>query len=726
MLIKRTVSVFMVIAMCALIFSGCGKNSDNKVTYNAKSAIKTLDSQIIAENDKLKFSWDNETKGIYLENKATGKVWSNVSETGNVSTLGLYLQDMQKFKEKYVSGNSVIKKNRLSVEKIKDGLKLTYNFDSVKISVPLNLVLREDSLSLSINGKEIIEDNSKYRLVTAAPMTSFTSVKKEEENSYIFTSQGKGALIEINDNADGERRGNTGTENVSSLSYVSNMNDADQSGLRCYGVKANTDSIFCIAEENGGAINFRVSAGDTKSKFSNIYPSFELVDTDTTTGKATNAGEVRLLSDRTESVISVGFYPLSGEEADFNGMAKCYRRYLEKSGLISNQKRDFSSPIAVTALGGVMSTESIFGVPTQTLKTATTFKEAQNIFNNIQKETGVKPVVRLKGFGETGLNYGKVAGGFKFASDFGSDNDRQALEKYCADKKMQLYTDFDLVRYSKSGAGFSYINDSAKTATLHAAEFNPVNPPLRDYNKDIAYRLLSRTKLSKAVDKLINMCNKLNISGVCLTFLGSKSYSDLTDIKYAVTGNMAADTTSLVKKIKKNGTAVSGSASTYFAAGLIDTVFDAPLEDYGHYNFSKELPFYQLVYAGITPLYSSPINECVNPQERIMQAASSGTGLGFSVLKNFENDYMETNIAKLYSCTYNYSMDLIKSSLNKYSKIYDKIAGQKIDKYEFLDDNVTKTTFENGVTVYANHSSFEVDSPVGKLEGFGFMIGSGE
>ena len=121
-------------------------------------------------------------------------------------------------------------------------------------------------------------------------------------------------------------------------------------------------------------------------------------------------------------------------------------------------------------------------------------------------------------------------------------------------------------------------------------------------------------------------------------------------------------------------------------------------------------------------MYSAPINTASNPTEKIMLAASTGTGLGFSVAENFENEYMETNAYKLYSCSYDYCMELINKSLTQYKNIYSAINGSKIDSYDYIDDNITKTVFENGVAVYANHSSKTVNSPVGELDGYGFAM----
>ena len=722
MFTKRTLSFLIVISMMTVLFSGCGKKSQVKYSYDTDYTIHKLDSQVLSENDALKLTWDNETKGISLEEKKTGRIWSNVLEGEETSTLDCYLQDVRLFSTDFISSIDALRKDKISAEKIKDGIKLTYYFDEKEIAIPVSYTLREDSMCIAINGSEIRESGDEFRLRSAVPSPHLTEVKQETEDAYIFLSDGIGAIIDTKADVDGEKELSTGSGNVSALATVSNVNPGEKNGIRAYGLKSGDYAMFCIAEEEAAAVSVKVSAGDMASSYSAVNATYCFIDVDSVRGKATTSGDVDLISDRKQSTVSVGFYPLSGEDADYNGMAKCYRRYLEKRGLISSEKKDFSNAYAVTALGGVMSTSSVAGVPTMTLKKATGFSEAQEIIESLVKETGLTPVARLKGYGETGLNIGKIAGGFKFASLFGSDKDRKALEDACAKEGISLYTDFDVVRFSESGAGFSYTNDAAKTATLHAAEFAPVNVPLRDYNDKLSYRLLARGKIDSALDKVLKFCEKKDISGICLSYFGQNSYSDYNDIKYAVAGQMEQDVKDGILKLKKSNNAVAGSASAYYAAGLVDTVFDAPLDKKGKYQFAKEIPFYQMVFAGVTPMYSAPINTASNPQEKLMLAASTGTGLGFAVIKNFENEYMETGVEKLYACGYAYCKDLIVSSLKAYNGIYQKVAGVKIDRYEFINDAVTKTVFENGVTVYANHTSKEQETPVGKLDAYGFAM----
>lgn len=171
---------------------------------------------------------------------------------------------------------------------------------------------------------------------------------------------------------------------------------------------------------------------------------------------------------------------------------------------------------SLTILGGVQITSLSGGIPHKVTRAMTTFQQARDMLAQIRPVLEKPGAVRLVGFGDKGIDPGKIAGGFGFIGAYGSSAQRTGLEEDCAQAGIPLFTDFDLVQYSGSGSGFSYLTGSAKTAMLHTAERYAINVPLREYNKDITCRLLKRGLLGEAVGKLIDTAGKQGISGVSL------------------------------------------------------------------------------------------------------------------------------------------------------------------------------------------------------------------
>lgn len=720
---RKPISILLILVILLAFFSGCKETSWIK-PYDTESEVSVLSSELIAENKLLALSWDNERKGISLLSKETGKIWSTVSDEME-STLDIRVQNTYIRKEvDYTSSNA----QRLDVKKIENGVKVTYYFDEISIAIPVCYTLREDSILISIDGKEIVQGGEQYQLISAEPGKMLLRTPITDEDSYIFIPTGTGGIVNTKVTATvGERYTSGYNSNIASMSVDSITNSSESSGFKCYGLKDGDSALFCIAEDTPGAIGINATAGNKIKSHSTVSSAFFFTDYDYFYGSYVLDGLIKQLSDPYQGVISVGVYPLSNEKADYNGMAECYRNYLIKSGYIKEKDVKNSSAYSITYMGGVLSTTSVLGIPKKQLNAMTTFQEAQTITEELTKATGVKPVVRLMGYGETGLNIGKIAGGYSFSSVMGSDKTRKAFEDYCKQNDISLYTDFGVLYYGKSGNGFSYNSDSARTAVLHAAEITPVNIPLRDFNNKLTYRLIRRDLVGKTVEKLISMASKKNVSGISLNDLGSVSYSDYSDGgEYAVTSKTETETKQYIENIIASGHKVGVSSATYFAAGLSDVVFDAPTEPNGAYIFEEDIPFYQMVFHGITPLYSTTINTASDIDYKLMLAASTGSGLSFGIINKFDTKFMETNVEKLYSMYYNDNKEFIISAVSKYEKIYNSVKDSKIAHYDILENNITKTTFENGVCIYANHSSEAQDSPIGKLAGYGFAVGGKE
>ena len=54
----------------------------------------------------------------------------------------------------------------------------------------------------------------------------------------------------------------------------------------------------------------------------------------------------------------------------------------------------------------------------------------------------------------------------------------------------------------------------------------------------------------------------------------------------------------------------------------------------------------------------------------------------------------------------------------KYGELYEKTNNASMVRYTALSDSVTETVFDNGVTLYINHSDAPAESPVGELAAY--------
>ncbi|MBO4733537.1 MAG: hypothetical protein J5662_03580 [Clostridia bacterium] len=722
---KKIISLFLAAIIPVLCLSGCGNNKGS--VYDKNSKFSVLESGTVAENDSFELSFDSANNSVKLLCKEDSKVWStypeDATDENETVTIWLRVQDTNKKSETKISDASA---NRIGSERIKEGVKITYYFDEYEISVPVCYSLRKDSMLVSINGSEICQSGKRYLLIAAQPAPMLCRVSIEAEDSYLFLTSGISGIISNKCNAErAVSYSEFGGSNIASMSIESQSDSPDSCKCKCFGVKDGKDAAFCIGESSAYAFSLNMLSGDKSKMYSVAYPTFFFTDFDYYYGVSKLHGQVKQVSDLYTGTVSMGFYPLFGEDADYNGMAKCYREYLIKAGYISENKTvEESSPYSVTYLGGIEVGENVLGVSTTELKCMTSIADAKEFTEKLTKETGYTPIVRLAGYGKSGINIGEVAGGYEFSSKLGNDSARKEFEEYIKSKKSSVFTDFGVIFYRESGSGFSYSGSAAKTAIHHVAELSPVNTPLRDFNNEMKYRLLSRRNLITAVDKLVKFANKSGISGVSFNDLGGIFYSDYSNgTEYGVSAKIDSDTKNCLMKLSKAGHKVAVSSGAYFSTGISDVVFDAPTEPSGRLMYVYEIPFYQMVFHGITPIYSTSVNTAADIKYNTMLAASSGTGIGFSFIKNYDSSFENSEGHRLYAMKFEDNYGLVKSTLEKYAGIYDSVANSKILRYDVLEHEISKTTFENGVCIYANHSAYPQNSPVGIIDGYDYCLG---
>ena len=125
--------------------------------YDSNSKTSMIESCVIAENDNFTLSFDKDNLNISFLCKNNETVWNTVPENDKIkteekSTLNIRVQDTQVRTESTHYSSSA---TRVSSKKDKNSVTITYYFDEVQISVPVTYTLRDDSLLLSIDGKDV-------------------------------------------------------------------------------------------------------------------------------------------------------------------------------------------------------------------------------------------------------------------------------------------------------------------------------------------------------------------------------------------------------------------------------------------------------------------------------------------------------------------------------------------------------------------------------------------
>ncbi len=763
-----TVKRLLALGLCVLVLlpfmTGCSGTTEN-APYEIPETITLLDSGVVANNENFELLWDKDIFAVQLKNKQTGEVWSTVpydsylemkaefdefygyyeedkeldpeavpptvNDVGNINLnspvfVDYYRPDMGSL-ENAKAFNTCMEYKLVNVSAIENGIKMTFYFDEPQITFSLNYTLREDSMQVSLPLSEIVESGLTQLIsVTVLPYMCST-VNVEDKSNYVMLPVGSGALMYTDQDVQYNSRKFTGKVYGLDPSAIVMENVADEQAIRLpvYGVKNGDSALLSIVENGEGAASIVGDVGH-RNGYSTAYTVFDIRGNDVTEAVRAKYADrdVYQGSFDKDAVYTIGYYPLSGEDASYVGMANCFREYLKDTGNLVETTVE-QKPYQVEFLGGSELKEFVAGFPYYSLQAATTFEQAQAILKELVATTGKTPAVTLDGFGASGLSTGAVAGNYTFSSNLGGDKGHAALEEYCKAAGIPLFTNFDVVQFSASGSGFDPLWDTARTPSMQIASYRPITLNFRNQNEDSRYKisLLNRNKLTTALEKLAGFTSG-KVSGVSLNTLGQFAYSDYSEAKYYLAGNLKNQLLPLLKTFRDNGNTLAFAEPNAYAAGMADVITDAPLQNGGYRFLDETIPFYEMVFAGNTALYTNAVNLSPDMEALLLRAVEAGVAPSFTLTGSYDIGFADAE-SDYYGTLYSDNKAVITAALAKYAPILEKIGGQAITAHEIPADGLSKTTFADGTVVWVNHSGKDITLAEGyTIEADSFIEGT--
>ncbi len=721
-------------------FTACGaEEGEEAPDISAQLSSEKLSDGASTENDTYKMYWDGTTDSVVLINKETGVKWSTVP-TEHLDTpddqksrpvsnwvesaLMVYYYDSE-FLEKVDDLRSTLKstnKGTFSATMKGNVITVEYYMQDLNAIIPVDYTLLEDGIRVSIDANKIVEGQNPIYTITLAPF--FCSVKTGLEDSYLFYPSGSGALIETTD------------ANVTGGTYLAEVYGADASRktkdkqtnqknvyLPVYGVKKGDTGVLGVITSGAEQAALELVVNHANHRYSAISAEFTLrgYDYNEIRGNTTSSETAIYSDDKVkDTTFAIDFYPLEGEDADYVGMAQLYQRKLFGDNKATENLTD--SAYSVKFIGGLMEQKNFLGFPYKKLYAATTYNQVTNILKELSS-SGVQPNVQLVGFGESGLDVGKVAGGMKLAKEYGSKKDLSALTNYCNENGIDSFFDFNIAAFGQGGKGYSYTFDAAKTANSRSAlqYYISKSVQIHDTVNYSAYKLIRRDKLLKITDKLVNKIDKYNIAGVSLGLLGDTAYSDYSKEDYYVRNNMSSDVTGIYNTFKQSGKKIAANGANVYAAIAADCIFETPLKSTESDLFDIDVPFYQIVFKGKKEITSEAVNAGEIIDKKVLQALETGSSMLYTICNNYNSTMTYSPFKGIYGSQYSDNKDVILKYANQYKDVYADISGQTIVDHEFITKDVRVTTYSNGVKIYVNYSNTEYETADGIIAAMGCL-----
>ncbi len=732
---KRILALFLSCCLLITCLSACKKEETAKSPlFNSEAEIYTVESGIVAQNGDFHLIWDDETKQVSLKDEKTGALYSNVPtelaepkfdefgmpiKINPIVSSALVLKYVDSKTDHEVNANSslsAVKNGRVSAEKVKDGIKVTYYFDEVQISVPVIYTVNKRGISATVETKEIAEGGNRLIEVSLSPF--FCSINNESENSYLMIPSGSGALIypkTISGTGVSNRYEIYGTDPM--VQVYDKLTNEEPVRIPAFGAKSGDRAVLCIVEQGAESAFIDTIVGGSSYGHSAAFTTIRVRGYDKLRARI-YTGNIRETDYYTDNIVenkfTVSYMPLYNDKANYVGMAEAYRNYLIEAEDL--QKTENEKSFAITVNGGFMTSKSFLGIPYRSLEALTTIEEAYNMAEELYKLTDTEFSLKLKGFGVEGIDFSKLAGGYKINSKLGSTKQLNHLGKFTKENGIDAYFDFDVIRFRNRG-------DKAIAANEKVYKPRNYSVNLRTRLDNTAYSLLSRSELPSVISKLINKTEKWNDVGYSFESLGEIAYSDYNSFEYAIKKNTATQVSKQLKDIRKMSRGVALNGANAYAAVNADVVFSSPMNSTKSDVFDEEIPFYQAVFKGYVPLTSTAINISAVPRNVLLSAIESGIAPQWSLMDEYDVAIINVLSDSLHCGVYDEWKEDIVSTVNELKDYYKSINGATIVSHSLLENGVRVTVFDNGVTVAVNKSEKAAQSPLGEIGAGEYRIG---
>ncbi|MBP3610186.1 MAG: hypothetical protein J6J42_07620, partial [Lachnospiraceae bacterium] len=515
-----------------------------------------------------------------------------------------------------------------------------------------------------------------------------------------------GALIYLEDN---EKRFNAG---YSSMIYgndigftessVANLlwgrykmlNDMNQTIAPVYGIAHTDDDLAFLAIVEDGAERASIEAqpNGVNVQYNRAYAKFLLRKryTQPTSNNSTSGSFHLVEEDRSHSDLTVRFLFLSGDEANYCGMANAYRDYLLESGQLAVQE-DNSYRTRVDFLGTERE-EFLIGTKAVTM---TTVEDIEAIYDDLAAAgvTGLFSV--YKGWQKGGL-YNIPITSYKADSSIGGTKELTELIKNAEAKGISFYLYNEALR----------INPDEQNATFNVVK--KVNKKRYEEStyKDVydTFVYLTPSRSNTLLNKFAKSYTKQGVSNVALAGITNTLFT-YTYSNTAYSRFQSADTyAAAVAQADETLNLVMEQPFAYLWKNT-KAFLDMPVYMSNFLYEDESVPFLSIVLKGVMPVYSDYVNFEANKEEFFLKLVETGNYPSFYITQESAAELIYTNSSDIYSSQYDVYRDEIITYTNELKAVYDKVAGAVITGHEIMDNGVRVVTYSNGVQIYLNYSS---------------------
>ena len=551
-----------------------------------------------------------------------------------------------------------------------------------------------------------------YPIVQVSVLPYFGAAGADDKG-FMLVPEGGGSIINFNN---GKTRQNGYYADLYGWDYATDrksVNTETRVAYPVFGISDNNESVVCIIKDGSPYAGITADIAGKLASYNYVRADYKMLHReqfDITTRNITAQYSYEVNLPEGEKISQIYSFSDKGSYVD---MAKIYRDYLFKGEKKTDNK---NVPVAVDIIGAIDKVQQVGGVPKTLPYELTSYKAAAKIINQID-EAGVKDAnIRLTGFINEGVHQTYLKN-IKYIKELGGTSGFNKLLNDTKDTSAKLYLDAAVQTAFRStllGEGFNRYKTPARFVSDEVCKISQYSPIWYGRLEELdCYYLLNPKVIAKNTDTLIKTAEKNNI-GVSFADNGYLLSGDYNEDRVVSRLSAANQQVEKMKIIKDKGLGLMIRGGNDYAVKHADFITDLSLKGNDYAILDYTVPFYQIALHGYRNFAGPAVNIGPETEDVILQSAETGAGLYFTFTGQSERRIQETNYSEYYATCFDTWKDKFVSIYNKYNSEISKVSNSCISDFEYVKNNISKTTFENGYSIYVNYGYSDYTTASGK------------
>lgn len=694
------------------------QEEDNKLSLNSYSE-KTSSAPLVSNDvpESFEYLFENDNYILYLE-KATLAFAINVKSSNytwfsyDVSNpMTNYSENMKKQYRSGISlftyskgtyGRRTVLDNNVEIdyEYLVNEVKAKIDFRDQKIKISVSLILTDDGLVIYVPYDEINEydknlfkpDNIDVLLSTIVTYPFFGSTEKQE-TGYIVIPDGTGALVELKEVPEyklaysqpiyGKDRGYDEDPIVSDKKTT--IKPLPRITLPIYGIihENNQEGVLVSAISGASYANYNYNSRDLISTY---YQSFF---------EYTYRNSYKQYQSRTDKGLYIfGFQKepnhfdikqkisfLHNEDANYVGLAKKYRSFLEENNDFSNYSNsNYKMKIDLIGL------EVEKGIIKNNLVVASPFD---------------KTIELMDDFINDGID--SIALTFKTFNLKSSRYDVNVHRKLGGKRGFEKLLDY----LNKNNIDFNYYVDYTTkydVSKYTASKLNGQPLAIKNETQMFSLKYIDDPKSFLKEAETLTTFNKFKINGIAVSGLKDTIFTHLSKNKVL----SRDENIELIKKgfvkLQESNLEVAAYNPDNYLFPYVDKYLEMPYSSSEQMFIAASIPLLQLITSGKMEQYSGYLNSYTNEEDIILRLIEYGINPAFVMTTNNVYNIKYSNASDVFTSEYSYLRKRLLKYNSALSEVLTNIGSSEMISHKFISSGVSEIKYQNGVIIYVNYN----------------------